>query len=658
MAPFILDDDLVIHEKLPWDSWPEIEVLFFVNLALQIVLTFYGSRRKYIPGLWIRFTVLSAYLLSGSVAKIVIGKLAAISVRDYNLGKVDAMDAETLCKLAATELESFKHAANWELKLLLAPLILAQAGNPDTITAYSIEDDKLGLGQFHNLVIQVGVTASIILSFESIINWFSFLYMLLFLAGIIKYGEFIWALNSSLKNSGLSIKEIHQEADDHVPSLFRQLTSWGIPGLELILKAYCRFDCLKPHLENWLYKPFYESLPWMSIDAYSPEDIFKITDVELGFMYDVLYTKSPIIYSRTGCILRILYFLSLASTLCGLVILYLTKSLKDGHSHFCILVVLIVAAMILEVYQIILLPFSDWAIIQMIKHHNSSPVVMHCLRVLGPKSRKWKRWSHSLGQFNLLSFSLHDKQFKYCSKIMKFFGKEMEFKKSMSRSRLDFSNELKELIVEELKKVDNVRNSKPITKRGHWALERYGCPSHDFRWSVMRDFDKSITIWHLATDICYRADVQCMSTANRHMEMSKTLSNYMMYLLALRPQMLCATTADIIFEHALTKLKTFLSTTSTGLSVTREDEGEFCWIWMNEEIPKESDSSKRMETDVERLTRSLMKLENKWELMSSVWVEMLCYAASNCPLECHAEQLRRGGGLITHIWLLLAHMKT
>ena len=50
-----------------------------------------------------------------------------------------------------------------------------------------------------------------------------------------------------------------------------------------------------------------------------------------------------------------------------------------------------------------------------------------------------------------------------------------------------------------------------------------------------------------------------------------------------------------------------------------------------------------------------MEKENRWHIISSVWVEMLCYAASNCPMDYHAEQLRRGGGLITHVWLLLAH---
>ena len=94
-------------------------------------------------------------------------------------------------------------------------------------------------------------------------------------------------------------------------------------------------------------------------------------------------------------------------------------------------------------------------------------------------------------------------------------------------------------------------------------------------------------------------------------------------------------------------------------------EGEACRIFRTEELPEESDLDKRKETvvtsdwhvlkDAQRLARSLMSKENKWNIICSVWVEMLCYAASNCPMDFHAEQLRRGGGLITHVWLLLAH---
>ena len=621
------EDDLFSWLDL-WGDW-NIEMVILVSLALQIFLTLFGSRRKYITGFWIRFTLWSSYLMSNIIAKVVIGKLTGLDTKDL---------------------------PHRELKGLLAPLLFVQIGNPDSITAYSIEDNRLGLRQLLSLLFQVGVVIWILVRFWNSSSNFSFLFVPMFVAGVIKYGETVWALKTALTGeSGITISEIDQE--ENVPALLRQLPE-SVPGVELILKAYYRFSCLKPHLENWLYKPLYESLQWMSIDAYSAEDIFRITDSELGFMYDVLYTKAPIIYTWQGCILRIISFLSLVSALCVFAIFSNTASDKISRKDLVFTYLMLIGAIILELYQIILLPFTEWAILKMMRYHNV-PLVMKCLQALGPKSSKWKRWSNSMGQFNLLSFCLHDKQLKY-SRIIKFRGIDMELRKTGNRTRVEFPKELKELIVHEMKEVDSARNSKPITHRGQWALERYGCLNNEFQWSVKRDFDKSIIIWHIATSICYHSDVQ-YSNANSQIEMGKLLSNYMMYVLAMRPHMFCSTTANIIFQHTYTKLMILLRTRPSLV----KDEGEACKIFRMEELPKESDSDKGKETmvtsdwhvlkDSQRLALSLMGRENKWNIICSVWVEMLCYAASNCPVDYHAEQLRRGGGLITHVWLLLAH---
>ncbi|KAK7820757.1 hypothetical protein CFP56_038496 [Quercus suber] len=617
-----------------------IEMLILVNFALQIILTLFGGRRRYIPGFWIRFTVWSSYLLSSSIGKIVISKLTTIDAKHSVLNAT---------------LSSNQTDVHPELKALLAPLVFVQFGNPDSITAYSIEDHRLGLRQLIGLLIQVGVVIWILVRcWTKYKN--SILLLPMFVAGITKYGETVWALRSALiGKSGITVSEIDQK--ETVPGLLQQLPE-RISGVELILKAYYRFSCLKPHLENWLYQPLYESLPWMSIDAYSAEDVFRITDFVLGFIYDVLYTKAPIIYTWQGCILRIISFLSLVSTLCGFAILSRQDSHKITGKYLVFTYVVLIAAVILELYQIILLPFSEWAILKMVRHHNE-PVVMKCLRALGPKSSKWKRWSNLLGQFNLFTFCLHDQKLKY-SRMIKFRGIDMELRKTMNRIRVEFPEELKELIVHEMKEVDNARDSKPITQRGQWALERYGCLNYEFKWSVKRDFGKSILIWHIATDICYHSNVQD-GIPNSQIEMGKLLSNYMMYALAMRPHMFCTTTATIIFQHAYTKIMIVLRTRPSLI----KDEGEACSIFRMEELPNESNLDKNKETmvtsnwyvlrDAQRLSRSLMRRDNRWHIMNSVWVEMLCYAASNCPVDYHAEQLRRGGGLITHVWLLLAY---
>ena len=55
-------------------------------------------------------------------------------------------------------------------------------------------------------------------------------------------------------------------------------------------------------------------------------------------------------------------------------------------------------------------------------------------------------------------------------------------------------------------------------------------------------------------------------------------------------------------------------------------------------------------------TRNYWETERKWENICQVWVEMLSYAASQCKWNYHARRLRQGGELITHVWLLMAHL--
>lgn len=76
------------------------------------------------------------------------------------------------------------------------------------------------------------------------------------------------------------------------------------------------------------------------------------------------------------------------------------------------------------------------------------------------------------------------------------------------------------------------------------------------------------------------------------------------------------------------------------------------------------DRSKSVLFDACRLAKHIRKLredeswEEKamWELITQVWVEMLAYAASHCQGIHHAHELRQCGELLTHVWLLMAHL--
>ncbi|GLT90398.1 hypothetical protein SLE2022_083320 [Rubroshorea leprosula] len=70
------------------------------------------------------------------------------------------------------------------------------------------------------------------------------------------------------------------------------------------------------------------------------------------------------------------------------------------------------------------------------------------------------------------------------------------------------------------------------------------------------------------------------------------------------------------------------------------------------------DRSKSVLFDACRLASTLNATPDsdlKWNLLKDMWLELLAYAACHCRGNDHARQLGKGGELLTHVWLLMAH---
>ncbi|KAE8703105.1 hypothetical protein F3Y22_tig00110474pilonHSYRG00127 [Hibiscus syriacus] len=59
-----------------------------------------------------------------------------------------------------------------------------------------------------------------------------------------------------------------------------------------------------------------------------------------------------------------------------------------------------------------------------------------------------------------------------------------------------------------------------------------------------------------------------------------------------------------------------------------------------------------------RLAQQLQALEfeAKWDMVNKLWVELLAYSAAHCGWKEHGQELRRGGELLTHVCVLMAHL--
>jgi len=375
----------------------------------------------------------------------------------------------------------------------------------------------------------------------------------------------------------------------------------------------------------------------------------------------MLYTKAPLIYSRAGIILRCIS--SLLS-----VTAFITFQVKiDKHDYsttdIAITYLLFAASVFLEFYAFLCLVLSDWTMIWLIDKGGNS--LTHATYSLIRKLTRSKRWSRSISQYNLISSSIEREP----PEFLEILGID-EMMRQMHVYRKDLNGELQGLIFkhlrekaqkikEDLNVCDKNVRSKIIGQRGDGVLEREGL-LRDYKWCTTEvEFSRSILVWHLATEVCYLDDNKDGSNVSTEYETSRCLSEYMMYLLVIRPNMLSKGFGDDEeYQETLQELRELrgldegyqrtLRELRSGESRVYDDE-VFQYVWK---------TAKSVVRGVAVLARQLLLLEpeKRWEMINEVWVEMVAYAAAQCPWKEHTHQLRRGGELLTHVSLLILHL--
>ncbi|PQQ21593.1 uncharacterized protein Pyn_15036 [Prunus yedoensis var. nudiflora] len=261
------------------------------------------------------------------------------------------------------------------------------------------------------------------------------------------------------------------------------------------------------------------------------------------------------------------------------------------------------------------------------------------------------------------------------------------------RSSTPLTKELWEFIFQELKSksllADDPETAKRISlARGDWVLQ-------DSDWNISEDstlhrtlksciedveYDQSILLWHIATEFCFNKDEgnnkkdegydkkdesnTDVCKFRKFRKFSKTLSEYMLYLLVMQPTLtsFVAGIGQIRFRDTCAEAKKFFSRSELGSGKSGGNEQLVACeriLGVNTEVQPvavKGDRSKSVLFDACILAKQLMELkENKWELMSKVWVELLSYTASHCRANDHAQLLGKGGELVTFVWLLMAH---
>ena len=659
-----------------WDEW-ELRSMVLVSLFLQIVLTIFSNRRKFTVAIWIRILIWSAYLSADWVATVSLGTLSQLGDSE---GKHDDMDP------------------NHTLMAFWAPFLLLHFGGPGTITAYSLEDNELWLRHLLGLVVQVGVAFYVFLRSWTSRTPLSFLSIPMFVAGIIKYGERTWVLRSASKqhfgdallpvpDPGPDYAEFVKKYDPEIYKMRRTKKETigttealglqpfidGDHGTTLILgrkyinEAYLLFKMQLRHLYGGLILSLDDQQRSEGIIRYvSSEEAFKVVEAELSFFYDVLYTKAVVVYSLLGILLRTVSFLSIISPLVAFS--FFIEMHEFSNVDINITYTLLFGAIFLEIYAIVVLILSDWSIVWLCSSKRKYTLLtswIHRAITSFPSSTSGKRWSRSMSQNNLIDSCLRDKT-KFDHEVNSFFDKNkflerfwyMTWEKvdGMEEPIYSFLLEMTNDVRRDLKKLLKHRGDYVITKKGDSISRKLG-------WSVVDvEFDHSILLWHIATDLfSYYDDDEDSYPKSARCKISKCMSEYMLYLLVMCPSMLPKGIGKFRFRDTCSEAKRFFQQRRQSISNRKKA----CRLLLEVETKIEpsqvkGDKSKSVLFEACRLVRKLksleMELEEKWEMISRVWVEMLCYAASHCGWAQHAQQLRRGGELLTHVCLLMSHL--
>ncbi|KAM5579559.1 hypothetical protein ABKV19_009369 [Rosa sericea] len=645
-----------------WNLW-EIRVMVLSSLMLQAILMLFGNWRKFSTSKWLKLLWL-AYLSADWVATVSLSILSSSSnSKENGIKSVDP---------------------NQVLSAFWAPFLLLHLGGQDTITAYSLEDNELWWRHLLVLVVQVTIAFYVILR-----AWtdhaLNYLAIPIFAAGIIKFAERTWVFRSASSKHFRESMFADPDPGPNYSKFMDEYLSKKNQGLEVNLGrvievptgADYSFTPTAPNIisnaanlrhahhffEAQFFKRLFADLVLGISEIFysqsffknrSSDDAFKVIEIELGFMYDLFYTKA-VLYNAKGAFLRFISSVTVISVSVAFLIIIDTHDYK--RENVIITYILLAGAVILEVSAGIKLLCSDWAMLWLSKFWEVGflyPVVSPLLS----SSAQRKRWSNMFTRYNLLRPFLEEKPAK------------IPWRSKMSKKPEVVPGELKELIFQQL-----LKKSKSATefgackelcaRRGDWVLINEGL-HEKLRWSIEEEFDKSILLWHIATDVCYYDDMKKYSNKfhDSNCEDSKMLSEYMFYLLVKRPFMLPNGIAKIRLKDTCAEANKFFEqrNCTRNYELACENLLEVSTVIRPAEI--KGDKSKSVLFDACRLAKALQSLEKKekwentkkWELMSHVWVEMLCYAASQCRWNHHGQQLRRGGELLTHVWFLMAHL--
>uniref|UniRef100_A0A453DMG1 DUF4220 domain-containing protein n=1 Tax=Aegilops tauschii subsp. strangulata TaxID=200361 RepID=A0A453DMG1_AEGTS len=271
-------------------------------------------------------------------------------------------------------------------------------------------------------------------------------------------------------------------------------------------------------------------------------------------------------------------------------------------------------------------------------------------------SFKYKQWPDKVDKHSVLGYFARNRRHNMFVRFMRFFQCKDILDQNWSMEPCYSSMDITKLVHQHvrdgwkdyIKDAESYREFNDI--RGQWTLVRESC-DQSLGWSLEKPFDESVLLWHIATDFCFQQmdippDHECATR-------SREISNYMMHLLFMNPEMLMPGSRRNLFKTVYRELRDILK----GEGTSNQEKG----IAQKtiDKLKHNADLKINLIYDAWVLAKGLMDIgddSKMWKVIQGVWLEMLCFSAGRCRGYLHAKSLGSGVEYLSFVWLLLAYV--
>lgn len=266
-------------------------------------------------------------------------------------------------------------------------------------------------------------------------------------------------------------------------------------------------------------------------------------------------------------------------------------------------------------------------------------------------------WPDEVAQYNLIEYLARNQKHRYLRKLATLLVCnyiDQLWCMKPSRSSSDITRLVTVHIGAGWQQIHDVTTYRRFNdSRGQWTLERAGLLG-SLVWSLRRPFDESVLLWHLATD--FYLEYKETPPDHKVARCCREMSNYMVYLLFINPEMLIPGARRNLFRYAYKELKKIVLDEQF-----QEEDDKKLTITMTivKRIMYREGSSIVLDAWAiaqERIRAVWWDEEKMLRVVQGVWVEMLCFSAGRCRGYLHAKNLGKGGEYLSYVWLLLSYM--